>query len=1631
MIPGVFIHLDALPVTVSGKINRLALPEPEFRGDAAAYREPVGELETLLSDVWSRLLGLPRVGTRDDFFRIGGDSILSIQLTSRLRSRNLHVTVRDIFECRTIERLAKVITGEKDVTIAAEQKILEGSFDLLPVQQWFFEKKFKRKNHFNQSILFKTRELSIEPLRNAITALVAHHDALRITFNGEGKQCYNPHIALPDLKCLDLYEISAQDLPRILSDWQSGFDIKKGPLWQFGYIKGYPDGSARIFAALHHLIEDTVSLRILMEDILDLYEGGRLPAKTSSYRQWVAAVKEYAREISSELPFWQAQIGREDSKVKYGPLSDAITRQEVCLSKEKTAVLLYEASGAYLTEINDLLLCALAYALREWHGSPESYITLEGHGREDVERGLDVSRTVGWFTTLFPVRLMLSDDLPETIKKIKKTLRSIPNKGLGYGALKYYGNDDTLRKHKLPPIVFNYLGRLAGNNEEFGFVLEDSGMSVHPDNHLDTLININAFLVGGELVFRIAGRLGEEDMARLSASLISHLSQIADHCHDRLEKGEVQYSPSDFSTVNISQELLDRLQKQYALEAIFPASSLQEGFVFHALSSPDDDAYRIQMVFDYLDGIDPAILRRAWEAVAATCPALRLCFNWDEGIIQIIDRDVHLDWSDHDIRHESDQEARLLEILEQDRRQGFDLARPGLLRLHLIRRSAAHFTCIKTVHHSISDGWSTPIELAKVHDVYQRFVKNEKVDIREDTVYLTAQEYYHRNREEVARYWEEQLRSVRVVNDLNDLLSVRTDLDSIKTIADDRELSLEVDQEICENLEALVRQEGLTWSVILQFAWHKLLETYTGDQQTIVGTIVSGRDIPVAGIENSVGLYINTLPLTVSWEEKTVRKQLQDIHAGIVALNHYSHVHLAGLQKEGRRLFHSLFVFENYPKLATTPGEGVSITFRPPLEKLDYPIGVLVSGAPEELRIKLKYAGEYIKAEKVQRLLEQMQIILKQLPFRLDSPCHAITIVSDEERELLVNQWNRTAVYDKGSMTIQEAFSRQVRRTPGHIALRSGEQALTYEELNILSNRLAHLIRKRYRDRAGVELPRDTLIGLYMERSLEMIIGVLAVLKAGGAYVPFDTTEPAERLRYKISDCGCPLVITSSALMENLQRLENGPHLLALDSCKAQLEAQPATSPDTINLPEDLAYVIYTSGTTGKPKGSLVTHNNVIRLFHACDRHFKFTDSDVWTLFHSISFDFTVWEIWGALLYGGTLVIPSFEETRDTALFYDLLLRQKVTVLNQTPSAFAMLRQFDSEQEGRLSSLRYVIFGGEALNVQFLQGWINKYGMDRPELINMYGITETTVHVTYKRLTKEDVERDVSNIGRPLADLTLYVVDDRLQLVPVGVFGELYVGGAGVCRGYLGRPELTAERFVPNPFSKEEEKRKGANLRLYKTGDLARWLPSGDLEYKGRNDHQIKIRGFRIELGEIERKILEHPSVGHCVVTVHDIAESRKLVAYYTARADVTSQMLRDHVATLLPGYMVPSFFIEIGMIPLTVNGKIDHRALPVPELCSGDTDHGDPRDDIEAALCHIWAQVLGLPKVGIYDNFFIIGGDSIISIKVVGRLKAQGFDVSVLDLFRYSTIASLRSNIKSTAAGNETIHSNVVQWEF
>ncbi|CCN80747.1 Putative ANTIBIOTIC SYNTHETASE [Vibrio nigripulchritudo SFn27] len=1623
MVPSSFTLLDSLPITMNGKLDKSALPEPTLE-TSDRYVAPSNQIECDLCDVWTRVLAVESVGVTDNFFRMGGESILAILVTTELRKIGYALDVKDIISKPTVAQLAKQIELNRRLALEEgeslnsldEQGKLSGSLPLNAIQQWFFNQSFDNQNHWNQAFTFSIpNEIDVEALQLALTKVVEQHDILSARFHLEGgeiSQTYEASQPLPDIHVLEVGQDHYED-QIALTKLQSHFDVFEGPLWNVALLKNASKQSAQVFLAFHHLIMDAVSWRILTNDIKHLIEGGELGQKGTSYRQWAQVLGEYAQAHPNEKEYWRSTL--ED--VERLPVAKKVSSQSrLAINNTLTGKLLRGSNQGYHTEINDLLLSALAMALKTVTGHSTQHILLEGHGREAIDKRADVSQTVGWFTSISPLALKAETSIEDTVISTKEAMRSLPNKGAAFST--FYHQSD-FGEYALPNVSFNYLGQLStkGSEEHWAIRPDNAGQTIGDGNHDGTALALNGVVLDDELVFYIDSRLDFDASQRFEKALEDALTCVIEHTDMLGAKGGVK-TPSDFNVSSLSIARLRRLQNRFAdIEAIHPATHLQRGLVFHSLNHPNDDAYRVQLLLDYTCELDLKTYMKSWILAAETFPILRTSFDWEEGeIIQVVHGSAMLaeedfEYVDLSAQIPEQQELEIRKIQRLDRQKGFDLSEPKLIRFVVIKLSAQRYTLLKTEHHSICDGWSIPLLLEAVHEYYDANVAGSEIRVKPESTYLDAQAYLSSHQKETDAFWQEKKAQFEQANDISVMFDKKVSLPDVNEIANPQESTIRIDGNAYHQLKKQCLAAGITANVALQFAWHKLIQIFTQDEQTNVGTIVSGRALPIEGIEKSVGLYINTLPLTVNWQaEQSVQHVLNGIQQSISELNTHSNVALSDLQTGGERLFHSIMVFENYPMPeGMTEGIGAHIEFRSSVEKLDYPLVLMAYEHDESLSLVLKYGQDWLCESSSRQLLNLLVGIVNSALVDTELPQKNIVAAP-------TYQMNESSHGERSEYTLQYWFERHASQSPHAIALESEQQKMTYEEVNNKANALARYIQQWHRDTYQTELKPDTCIALYQDKSTDLVISMLAILKAGGAYVPVSTTYPVERASFILADTDARLILADSHSLSDSEALQ-ARHDNACWVSVNSLELNERLDDNVTCLANsgNLGAIIYTSGTTGNPKGVMIEQHSMVDLVVNAN-YINIDDRDTFLFLSSPVFDAATLEIWGALANGGKLIIPA--DTKELASNIERFrsVIKDVSILWVTRSLFDYLYIADKTL---FNNLKYLLVGGEALTPKIMKELAaSSY---RPtHILNGYGPTECTTFTTTYEI-EPGIELKTIPIGSAVSNRELHVLDPQLQPLPQGAIGELYIGGTGLARGYLNRPELTEKAFLESPFEQVSgnENQPG---RLYKTGDLVRWLPCGNLEYLGRNDCQVKIRGFRIELGEIESTLNQIAGVKQAVVVDLEDDGNKSLAAYIVPiKSGCSMEDVRESLENQLPDYMVPSSFTFIDSIPLTVNGKLDKRALPEPAMVDDD-NYLAPRTQIERDLCTVWMQVLELKKVGIKDNFFRIGGDSIQSILVTTELRKLGYVCTTRAIFENKTIESLAKYIADNDAQNDIV---------
>ncbi|SLI39681.1 non-ribosomal peptide synthetase [Mycobacteroides abscessus] len=1630
MVPAAVVVLDALPLTVNGKLDKRALPAPEYRSVGTDYRAPSGPVEKILADIYAQVLGVDRVGVDESFFDLGGDSILSMQVVSRARAAGVHCRPRDIFVEQTVSAVAAVASLSDGGAGIVDDGI--GPVLATPIIHWL-QSVPGPVDQFNQTIVLQAPVgVTEDDVVVILQALLDRHATLRLRAES-GDASGGWSLLVPDAgtvdarACLRVAEsLSDAELVAARSRLNPAAGAQLSAVW-------VPD-SRQLALMIHHLAVDGVSWRILLEDLniaWAQHHGGQpvqLPTGGTSFARWAALLDEHARsqDVVATADAWREVAAVPAALPAVMPGLDTYATAKtlsVSLDAGTTRELLSEVPAAFHAGVQDILLIAFGLAWNEFLDSNTTSIAIgvEGHGRQEelgtvAGQDIDLSRTVGWFTTKYPVSLSVgglswkeiadgSADLGPIIKSAKEQLRALPDP-LTYGLLRYLNPDVDLSGPE-PAIGFNYLGRLGAGaadlTDDLWRINEDSlssaGVASSVSMPLMYTVDLNAGIV--------EGGLGEEAGPHLRAGWTWAPSSVTEPQVQRLSQlwfealagicayvrgGGGGLTPSDIAPAQLSQQQIDESHEQHKIVDVLPLTPIQEGLLFHttfarAAGALEDDGagidfYAVQLDITVTGLVDQLRLRDAVHTVVRRHPnlAARFCTQFGDPV-QVILADPVIAWRYLDLRGDDlTPDEEIQHLCAAERAAVCDLADRPTLRAALIRTEANQHRFVLTFHHVVIDGWSLPILLQEIFASYFGHRLPAPSSYRSFVSWLADQDL------DAARTaWGKVLEGF----DTPTLVAPPAP-PGARGVE-----SYRVSAETTQALGDLARSQHTTVSTVLQAAWAQLLMVLTGQDDVAFGTAVSGRPAELAGSDSIVGLLINTVPVraraTASTTIAELLGQLQSAHNDTIehehlALNEIHHV--AGHEQ----LFDTLFLYESYP-IDTSAFMGVqelAITEFVTREYNHYPLSVMALPG-HELGIRVEYDTDKFGLDDIQAVFERFERVLVSMVSDAGQRLSSLDVLQTDEHKQL-DGWGNRKVLVRGPepvLSIPEAFAEQVDRAPEAVALTFEGRSTTYGELDEAANRLANLL-SVYGAAPGES------VALLMPRSDEAIIAILAILKTGASYLPIDPSVPDTRLEFMLSDAVPIAAVTTAELRARFDG--SGVSVVQFDDAEDDpTGAIYGHTPLLTPAPDDIAYTIYTSGTTGVPKGVAIAHSNVTQALKFPLTHMPTGPGEVWTQAGSLVFDITVWEIFGALLHGGRLVIIPDSVVRSPDDFRDLLIREKVTVLFQTPSAVGML-----SPEG-LNNLTLVV-AGEACPTEVVDRWAPGRVM-----INGYGPTETTIYATFGELIAGS---GVVPIGVPVPDAALFVLDRWMRPVPPGVVGELYVAGLGVGIGYVKRQALTASRFVACPFGEP-------GTRMYRTGDLVRWGVSessaGQLEYLGRADEQVKIRGFRIELGEIQAALADVDGVEQAaVIAREDRPGDKRLVGYFIGAGEPAE--LRAALAKRLPPYMVPAALVRLEALPLTVNGKLDKRALPAPEYDDA-ARYRAPANAVEEAVAGIYAQVLGVERVGTDDSFFDLGGDSISAMRVVAAINTS-FDaqLAVRTLFEAPSVRSLSGYLDGAA---------------
>ncbi|MEQ7052119.1 non-ribosomal peptide synthase/polyketide synthase [Paenibacillaceae sp. P-4] len=1632
MIPSYFMKLERLPLTPNGKIDRNGLPAPSGQDySGKIYVEPRNQAEQTLASIWKMVLGVKRVGILDHFFELGGDSIKSIQVSSRMQQAGYKLDIRDLFKYPTIEQISPHLV---EVQRKAEQGEESGEVGLTPILRWYFDRDEVSLHHYNQSIMLHHKDGFDEAaLRNALHKITEHHDALRMVFRRTEQGEYaawNRRIEEGELYRLDVLDIkersagveSEESLHNMFiaeaDVIQAGFDIEAGPLVGAGLFR-CPDGD-HLLIVIHHAVIDAVSWRILLEDLATGYEQAlqgseiRLPDKTDSFRLWSRQLSAYAQQsnMNEELKYWQQVAQTTITPLPTDYAGIALQRDSESVTVEwnasETELLLKQAHRAYNTQMDDLLLTALGIAFRRWCGHERIRINLEGHGRESILPDLDITRTVGWFTSEYPQLLEVGseEELPRIIKSVKEVLRSIPNKGIGYGICRYLSDagmqDDW---GTAPEVSFNYLGQFDQDFQNSGFSPSpySTGSNIGGDQLRPYLLDMNGMVSDGKLQLDISyGRTQYrvETIKRLASLIRDSLLEIIDHC---VAKERTELTPSDVSLQRISIQELEQIVERTSgigeVEDIYALTPMQKGMWFHTAMDSQAGAY-FELTRLTLEGtLNIEAFAASWNELAARHAVFRTNFLVDSNgePLQVVFRSKRISVKYEDWRslNPNEQAVAIENEAAKERAQGFDLENGDVMRVSVLQTADEVYEVLWISHHIVMDGWCLPLVAAEVFNTYSALVEDKKPILASVPSYNHYIQWLERQDDSAAAaYWNNYLSGFEETTELPHSKGRRH-----SGQYEAGQVQIDLGTSLSLALNQVATQHQVTLNTLLQASWGILLQKYNRTSDIVFGSVVSGRPAELVGIEEMVGLFINTIPVRVSSQAHErfaeVMTRMQEDALSSAKHDYYPLYEIQAQCTLKQDLITHIMVLENYPmeqqldQFNSSDGSGLKLTDVTVTEQTNYDLNLIIIPG-DNIVIRFDFNKQALEEADMNVLKLHLLHVLEQVASNPRISIGELQLATDEERAVMMSEFNDTFVAYPREKSIHRLFEERAEHEPDALAVVFGNEQMTYGALNAAANRMARRLRH-----AGVT--SGELVGICADRSLDMVVGLLAIMKSGGAYVPIDPAYPQERISAMLEDTSIATMVTQKHLCSLWPEHLN---VIVLDVNETDvsnlMEDIESTNLSIDGAGDDLAYIIYTSGSTGTPKGVCVTHRGVVRLVCGAT-YVEIDSSDVFLQGSTISFDAATFEIWGSLLNGAALAIlpPGNVSLTDWS---EAIQRHRVTTLWMTAGLFQVM--VEQQIEG-FYGVKQLLVGGDVVSPTHVCKVMEKHKGIR--VINGYGPTENTTFTCCHTITAADLDRGCSiPIGRPISNTRVYVLDEAGNALPVGVCGELYAGGDGLARGYLNRPELTAEKFVNDPFLPGE--------RLYRTGDLARWLPDGSIEFIGRCDEQVKIRGYRIEPGEVLAYLLRVDEVGEAaVIAREDSSGQKELCAYFTAEVELSASGLRETLARELPAYMIPSHFIQIEELPLTPNGKVDRRALPQPGERMRLNMQIQPRTELEAKLALIWKDVLGLENVGVTDSFFELGGHSLRATTLVSKVHRELSVVLPLqDVFRYPTIEQM-----------------------
>ncbi|WNW10413.1 amino acid adenylation domain-containing protein [Pseudomonas sp. DTU_2021_1001937_2_SI_NGA_ILE_001] len=1627
MVPAHFISLDELPLNRNGKVDASRLPLPaQPVDDSASHVAPRNEVEALLADIWQDVLKRDRVGVHDNFFALGGDSILNLQIIARANQQGLKLTPRQLFENRTIADIARVLGADASGAVAdAASQGLE-----LPLGAGQCARLDSGALQATWRCVALTRNLDNAVLAQALGAVQQHHQALRLALQrppeGHWHQRVLAQALAPQVDVRDLAELGQAPLQALAEQAVEGLALDAGQTLHASLLTH--SGQPYLLLAAHPLCLDEASWPLLLDDLnlalaQQLHQRPlRLAYNGGDFSRWTQHQQAYAQGdgLDEAWEHWLQFVGMDLLALPPPQEQPAIGVAEHRVSAETSRALKRLLEMLQL-DWNALLAAAVAEQWRTLAGNGLIALALQA-GRPQAERlavnapistaDLEPQRIIGALEQPVPFYLQVQgDNLLQRLQATAAQLRAYPQLGSDYGVLRYLSDNsylqEPLRDLPTPPISIRWQGDRDSHREPRAVMgrLTAASQSPAPGSALvldacwqDDCLHLHATgALAADWLPQLLQRLNELAALLAQPELRPH-SAAFPLCHQ--QAATLAAEPLDWENI----------------EDLYPLSSMQQGMLLHTLLQPHSGIYLMQQRYSWDGDLQRPAMQAAWQLFLERHPMMRTAFWWqdDHAPLQCVLRqaDPAFDWQD--LRHLDADAQRLAmdQALEAQHQQGFDMARAPLTHLRIFQLDERRFAVVRSFHHILTDAWCFGLLMEDLLAIYQAMVRHEPVArprLRSFRGYMSWLE-----RQDMAAaqaFWQADLAGFSEPTPL----AVDTPLADEQQPAEavgDQDCTLSISQ--TRRLQELCQHYQLTPNTWIQGAWALLLSRYSGNRDVLFGVTVAGRPTELAGVEEMVGIFINSLPLRVDVDPQApVAEWLQALLSHNARLREHESASLVDIQRcsdvpRGQALFDSLVVFENAPlDISSVQLDNFSIDIYEDRVHTNFPMTVVLYPG-DRLGIRLSYDTRRFSADTVQRMLGHLVQLLGGMLEQPEARLDTLWLLAPTERQQLLVDYNRSDVDFPLQRGYAALFAEQVSRRGQQVAAVCQGESLSYAELDRRSNAVAHALQTAG---AGPE----TLVALFAERGLALLTLMIGTLKAGAAFQALDIQQPPARLAELLALGEAPLLLVcdqaSAVLDQVLPNLQRQPTCLVAQPLW-QGAAQPAVSYN--HDPDQLAYVIFTSGSTGQPKGVMVEQRGMLNNMFGKVPALGLGEHDRIAQTASPAFDISVWQFLAAPLFGATVHILPDAQAHDPLALLDAVEAHGLTLLETVPALIRGMLQ-ESSADHRLASLRWLLPTGEALPPALARDWLTRF--PHVPMMNAYGPAECSDDVAFHAITQAaDADCLHMPIGLPTANNQLFVLDAELRLLPVGVPGELCIGGVGVGRGYLRDPQRTREAFVEHPFE--------PGARLYRSGDIGRLRADGVFEYLGRRDQQVKIRGHRIELGEIENRLMQHPAVSSAAVLARpDARGALQLVAWYVLEddaaldADAAQAVLSTYLGEQLAAYMLPARWVNLAQLPLNANGKVDRRALAALDLPQDQQPQdlpAAPRSDTEKVLAELWQQLLGLDSVSVHDDFFAIGGHSLLATQMLSRIRRHlAVDLPLRTLFEGGTLEQLAQAVE------------------